>query len=524
MGRLKFTPSMAIGLAAAFLFYGWWPADAADGADEGPAVEYLHWPVPAHDRKYAAIDGMHIWRQVVEQAKIAEHYRDSGHPQFWGRIAGTSADTEDAQWLANKYTQAGLTDTHIQTVNYPAPQWSVGSWNVAVAGGGKTMDLTSAQPSYGSPATGGMELDPEIAYVGLGGEADFAGRDIRGKAVLFVKSSLSRQIGPADILKRAEAHGAAAILSTDLRGGNYRAQSYRAYTNVPTFHLGMKDAETIRALIGGAPVGDPPHIKIRLDADWVSNQKSYLVWGTLPGMTDETIYVIAHRDGWFDAAGDNASGVASMIGLAEYFAKLPKSQRRRTMVFIGTDGHHSIRPGEFGNEWLVANKARFFAKTALMINDEHPSEVLTHGAAAGWTNSMTPLEWYAGGAQLQKIAINALKEFGVPIWDRPSKVPPAGDLGRFYRFLPGLVAQSNDFIDMHTTEDTPDNVPATGLEAVTRAYAKIIDEVNKLPLRELQSSAMSDPNAPNPSDGDLNLTNCAAWVRDSSQACALSGN
>ena len=59
-------------------------------------------------------------------------------------------------------------------------------------------------------------------------------------------------------------------------------------------------------------------IKIRLDANWVSDQKSYLVWGTLPGATDETIYVIAHRDGFFDAADDNASGVASMLGLANF--------------------------------------------------------------------------------------------------------------------------------------------------------------------------------------------------------------
>ena len=79
-------------------------------------------------------------------------------------------------------------------------------------------------------------------------------------------------------------------------------------------------------------------------------------------MTDETIYVIAHRDGWFDAAGDNAGGVASMIGLADYFAKLPKSQRRRTMIFIGTDGHHSIRPGEFGLNGCSPTATSFFRR------------------------------------------------------------------------------------------------------------------------------------------------------------------
>ena len=518
MGKFKIAVSVLGVLAGALLLGNGWSVRAKDEAEQ--KIEYLRWPLA--DAKYGAIDGHHIWQNVVEQAQIAERYRDSGHPQYWGRISGTSGDADDAQWLQNKYRQAGLTDTRIQTVAYLAPQWAAKSWHVAATGGGKTIDLTSAQPPYGSSATGGKELNLEIVYVGLGSEADFAGRDVRGKAVLLVKASLSRQAGPADILKRAEDHGAAAILSTDLRGANDTEQAYRAYTHVPTFLIGTKDAEAIRDFIGSARPGDAPHVQIRLDADWVENQKSYLVWGTLPGETDETIYVIAHRDGWFDAAGDNASGVASMIGLAEYFAKLPKSQRRRTIVFIGTDGHHNIRPGEFGNEWLVANRAKFFSKTALMINDEHPAELLSHGGASGFTNAMVPLEWYAGGSsrpQLGKIAVDAFHEFGVPVWANPSPTPPAGDLGRFQWFLPGVVAQSNDFIAMHTTGDTPDNVPWTGLEAITRAYAKIIDDVNKLPLSDLQRPATTDPAAPGSPQGEFSLANCAAWVRDSSQSC-----
>lgn len=501
---------------------------AADSTGASPAKSlagpgYLHWPIPASDAKYAAIDGHHIWQYVQEQAKIAEHYRDNGHPQFWGRIAGTSSDVADMQWLLNKYRQIGLTKTHAQTVRYFDPQWSARSWDVTVTVGNRSVKLTSAEPSYGSPATNGKPLNLAIVYVGLGSEADFAGRDVRGKAVLFVKPRPSYQIGPQDIIKRAEAHGAAAIFSMDLRGGNYSAQGYRAYTHVPTFNLGTKDGDRIRDLIGHSSTATPAHITIRLDARWVPNEKSYLVWGTLPGETDETIYIVAHRDGWFDAAGDNASGVASMLGLAEYFAKLPKTARRRTMVFIGLDGHHNVKPGGFGREWLVANRSRFFSKTALMINDEHPSEVLTHGGAAGWTDTTIPLQWYAGGPtrpKLEKIVLDAFHEFGVPIWGQPSKRPPGGDLGRFYWFLPGVVAQSNNFMFMHTIGDTPDNVPWTGLEAATRAYAKIIDEVNKLPLKDLQRPWPADPNAPGSPRGYLSLANCAAWVKDSSKSCS----
>jgi Zn-dependent M28 family amino/carboxypeptidase len=472
------------------------------------------WPLPAGDPAYGAIDGRRLWQYVKEQAEIAERYRDQGHPQYWGRIAGTSGDVEDARWLLAKYQDIGLTEARIQDVALFLPQWAPVSWEVTASAGGDAIELTSAQPPYGAPSTDGRVLDVPAVYVGLGSEADFAGRDVRGKAVFFVRSGLAYNVGPADVLKRAEDRGAAAIFGSDSRGGNFNTLSYAANTTVPTFNLGTEDGLKVRDMMARAPAGRP-RVRIRMSATWESGQKSFLVWGTLPGATDETIYVIAHRDGWFDAAGDNASGVATMLGLAEYFAKVPRSQRQRTMIFIGTDGHHAVPNGGFGREWLAANREKFFAKTALMINAEHPAEALTHGATNGWTNATLPLEWYAGGSsrpRLTEIALDAFHEFGVPIWAQPSRNPPSGDVGPFVGFLPGVVAQANDFVYMHTTGDTPDNVTWYGLEAATRAYAKIIDEMNTVPLSDLQRPV--EQRTPR-----LDLTNCAAWVQDSTKPC-----
>ena len=81
--------------------------------------------------------------------------------------------------------------------------------------------------------------------------------------------------------------------------------------------------------------------------------------------------------------------------------------------------------------------------------------------------------------------MTAFKEFGVPLLTEPDPRPPAGDLGRLYRFTPG-VATSEFFHYFHTDRETPDTVPWTGLQATTRAYAKIIDEVSKQPLSAFQ--------------------------------------
>src|SRR4029453_18190928 len=56
----------------------------------------LEWPLPPGEQAYGRIDGRHLHQYVEEQAAISRRYRDQGHPKFWGRIIGTSADTENA--------------------------------------------------------------------------------------------------------------------------------------------------------------------------------------------------------------------------------------------------------------------------------------------------------------------------------------------------------------------------------------------------------------------------------------------
>ncbi len=142
----------------------------------------IAFPLPAGQEAYADIDGKRMLRDVVAQANIARKYRDQGHPKFWGRIIGTSADTEAADWLMAKFKAAGLTDVKRQPLDL-VPQWFPQAWEVSLTGGGKTITLDSAQPAYGTVGTAAEGADLEAVYVGLGSEADFAGRDVKGKAV-----------------------------------------------------------------------------------------------------------------------------------------------------------------------------------------------------------------------------------------------------------------------------------------------------------------------------------------------------
>jgi len=439
------------------------------------------------EQAYAAIDGTHLMQYVNDMTAISRRYRDHGHAQFWGRIIGTDADAENAQWMLDKFKQLGLADVHQQVFDLP-PQWMPKSWSVTASGGGKTLEVATAQPTYQAVATSADGLDVEAVYVGLGSDAELnMAKDLRGKAVLFYSIDLaSRHVGVADnAIRRIEERGAAAILVAQGLPGNMKTQFYPVNSKVPTFSIGQQDGFKLRDLIA-ASGSTPVRMKIRLDVDMTPNLKSSTVWGSLPGTTDETIFVIAHRDGWFEGANDNAAGVATMVGLAEYFAKIPQSQRRRTINFLGTTGHHNS--GAQSGTWL-SQHPEVFAKTALLLNAEHTGAVLTSHTSARNGNSSGIATWFAGSPRLSEIVIKALDAFEVPTY--PQSAPtPAGEIGRYFQFAPAMQVMTSGFV-WHSDEEKAETISSAGLAAITRTYAKVMTDVNAVDLKDLRTSAMS---------------------------------
>jgi hypothetical protein len=439
------------------------------------------------EQAYAAIDGVHLMQYVNDMTAISRRYRDNGHAQFWGRITGTEADAENAQWMLEKFRQIGLSDVRTQSFDLP-PQWMPKAWSVSASGGGKTMEVTTAQPTYQAVATPSGGLDVEAVYVGLGSDADLnTAKDLHGKAVLFYSIDLaSRHVGVADnAIRRIEERGAAAILVAQGLPGNLKTQFYPVNSKVPTFSLGQDDGFKLRDLIAASGT-TPARIKIRLDVDMTPNLKSATIWGSLPGTTDETIFVVAHRDGWFEGANDNAAGVATMVGLAEYFAKIPQSQRRRTINFLGTTGHHNS--GAQSGAWLTQHP-EVFAKTAVLLNAEHTGAVLTSHTSARNGNSSGIATWFAGSPRLSEIVVKALDAFEVPTY--PQSAPtPAGEIGRYYQFAPAMQVMTSGFV-WHSDHETAETISSAGLAAITRAYAKVMTDVNAVDLKDLRTSAMS---------------------------------
>jgi hypothetical protein len=493
-------------VAACVLTFGLFgPGNAlAQREPVGPALykledAYLRWPLPKGDEAYGRIDGKHLKTYVSELTAISRRSRDRGD-QYWGRIAGTQSDKETQQWLLAKFKAIGLEDVRLQEFDMP-PHWSPKSWEVSVSSEGKTIKLGTARPLQWAAATppGGLTLN--AVWVGLGTPADFLGRDVKGKAV-FIHSTPTPGMRNHTAMwngamKRAEDLGAATVVVVFGMPGNVASQliSGAGVTKVPVFSIGLGDGTAVRELI---EKGRTPSVRFSLDVEMATGRKTANVWGVLPGTTDEDVVVIAHTDAHFDGALDNASGVATMLGLAEYFVSVPKAQRRRTIKFVGLPAHHTgqgapreqAEPvGSQGARWMHDNRATFFARTAMVINAEHTSQTQMYlsGSEMVKSNTVSARRWFVSGSDdFKKLVVSVFDRHGVATYENPEN-RPGGELSQVYRDAPGV--HVIDHIFYHTDMDTEEFIPPTGLESVTRAYAKLIDEVNRLELKTLRAPA-----------------------------------
>lgn len=320
----------------------------------------------------------------------------------------------------------------------------------------------------------------ELVWLGQGSEADYLGRDVKDKAVLIqdvpLPGTLRHTIQLEDSVDRAYAHGASAVGIVYGISDNFAVWQR---TPGPGFNLGYQDGVALRERLGS---GETITVTLNYDSELLADKTGDSVLGVLPGATDENVIILSHIDGYFQAASDNGSGMAVMMGLIKHFAAIPQSQRQRNLIFMSSLGHHS-GPGA---RWLV-EEANALDNTALVINLEHVAIVRTKywGPKLRMMNAVSPMRWWVWGSQpLLDIVLDAFQRFNVGV-TADMETGASGEMGRVARAIPSLQVITSPEIK-HTEQDTPEWVPAVGLEQIGRAYARIIDGVNELSLDELQ--------------------------------------
>ena len=121
-------------------------------------------------------------------------------------------------------------------------------------------------------------------------------------------------------------------ISDDAARNNYLPFS-GPHRKTPGLWVGAASTQYLRGVAGKA------RASIRCDARLTPNARADALLCTLPGMSDEVIYLTTHTDGPNEINDDGGLG---LLAIATYLSKIPRAQRRRTVVFNLQTCHYAL--------------------------------------------------------------------------------------------------------------------------------------------------------------------------------------
>jgi hypothetical protein len=234
---------------------------------------------------------------------------------------------------------------------------------------------------------------------------------LRGE--IFDRPGLADTILHHDLLAAGRAGAAGVVIAFDLprdQIAGYFEPHKGTHYGVPAVFVGVDEREQLRPL--AAAQSTVAEVTVHAQ---VAPSRTRNVFARLEGQTEERIVLVTHTDGntWVQE-----NGIAALLALAAYFAKLPIEHRRRTLEFAFTSAHlHISREGslryaqqldrEFddGTVAFVFPIEHLGARELVPVPRQNgPSRRLE------FTGASEPLLWAVGpSAALQQAVIDATK-------------------------------------------------------------------------------------------------------------------
>jgi hypothetical protein len=473
-----------------------------------PDLQPLSIRLPASEDPYVGIQGDEIFSYLQEIIETTRAHRPEGE-RYWGRIAGSRSEVATAEYLAEKFSEFGLSDVHLEVVQGGKQWWPLG-WQVTLLGGSDygagTTDHTfaSAFPALQLEGNGEEaealtinDLEAELVFVGQGHAVDLVGRDLKGKVAVVLAN-----LQPDAFFQTARGHvnaiaeaGAVAVLTVMDGPGNHQyALEDMGPGTLPTLVLGGDDGRFLIDAMAAAG-NEPLRVRINMQTEIRPSWEGQNVLATIPGETDEWVVVIAHLDGYFDAANDNGAGLASMLALARYF--VDRAERpQRNMLFVGTSGHHEFSDGA---DAFIRDHTDVLEKSVAVMNVEHPASTMSYYRGAlkfkrftvpgqlmsTTTHGTRSLNVSNGNPLLIEFYRQAIDRYGLVIDAIRERRPPTGDAIAFFRAGNTVLQILDSNIWYHSDGDLSDTTPPVGLARATRVYAEVLDKIDTHSSEEL---------------------------------------
>ena len=454
--------------------------------------------LPAGEAADPDLTGPVIYKDLERIVGFSRENQAAGD-KAWGRITGFSGAANAYNWAATRLNDAGLKNVEVQEYAGAAPgMWQATNWEARLLpapggrmGSGVPIVLGSAFPTSGSKLTGGTAT-ATLVDAGTVDQPLDASLDVKGKiAVQHLLPGGSAYSARSNVSTRARdlsQRGAVAVLNVVEQTGNMYVRDFANQAGC-SFNLGADDGLfLLHAMAAARAFNVDLRMQLTLDASVRTDLTGHNVIGIVPGKNDaENIIVNAHGDGWFEAAGDNGDGFATVLALARHFAK-PANQPERTLVFVVSGGHHST--GLNGPQNLVRMNKPLLSKTVMVVNLEHVAQLAIHQSAG---HDLRPLPWQADPAEQQMglgisnqspflidLAHRAKDRYGFSIRNEVGSAVP-GDLGGYEPLGVARVQAIHSGPMYHTSGDTLDTISLPGLERAAHFFAYFVTEAAKAP-------------------------------------------
>ena len=469
------------------------------GDPHGPVVDVARVQapqatVPGGEERYADLTGERIRRDVATIVGFSKQSFKEGN-KVWGRVTGFPSAKATIDWSAQQFKAAGLKDVVVQEYAAAAESamWWATDWEVRVLGSAKYGDSSRDVVLQSAVPTSGSMIDSDsvsgaLVYVGAITDAKLPDVDVKGKvAVQHLKparGAFSERTRTVERAKELSARGAVAIINVVEQTGNMHVRDF-GNCGAPCFNVGTADGAFIEQAIerAAAAKAEPVQVQLKLAAKRLTGLRGHNAIGIVPGNSHENIIVNAHADGWYDAAGDNADGLAVLFAMARHFAK-PENKPERTLVFVSSGGHHST--GLNGPANVVKMNAALVAKTVMVLNLEHIAQLEI--AAGEWNvkpneqpmnfgiDNSAPYLLDLGKRAVQRYGFNLNPTFTTSV---------SGDLGGYAPLGVARVQAIHSGPMYHTSGDVLDTISTPGLERAARFYTYFVSEAAKAPREQI---------------------------------------
>jgi len=421
-------------------------------------------------------------------ALAAAHVRlaeaDRSRSALWGRLGGSAAERASAR-LFERQIKPYIRKTELEPFNFSAHRPKV--WSLAIQGANA---LESAMPApFDARFPDGAVQAP---LVSISSDSDWSA--VRGKWA-FVRATMQgsparNSIRDGNLYKRAADAGAAGfIFSLPMKPGRWRAVAPidRAYAirdeaypdkrrPALCFCVDAQDGELLERA-----VSERRSVSASIGYEPVVNREGLNVVGYLPGKGQLGVALFNHLDSFFSGANDNASGLATTIGLAHRLSRLPVEKRLADFFFVALSAHHDGAEGM--RAFAERDPNRFASLTQAILIEHTDAQGGREANAAGWPPRLNDLrQAYLGNKGWSEVreALPALvKDSGVMSVSPQAVDACIGDLLAVCdRQKSFSLIQAPPYY--HTDHDTIDKISQAGLEAAVDFHMRLLEVTGAL--------------------------------------------